>query len=82
MINPCVDDMILWLTDHDSQSWARLYDNHDNGAPYPVRQYGPRRLWDEVEAAHTWWAEQGRPDAERWRFTGTPQGQRIELATP
>jgi protein-L-isoaspartate(D-aspartate) O-methyltransferase len=79
--NPDSNDGILWLIDHDSLSWARLYYNHDNGAPYPVRQYGARRLWDEVEAAHTWWVEQGKPDADHWRFTVTPQGQQIELVT-
>lgn len=44
-----------------------------------AHQYGPRRLWDEVEAAHRWWAEHGRPDIDRWRFTVTPPGQRIAL---
>lgn len=69
----------LRLVDHGSRSWARLYYNHDNGAPYPVHQYGLRRLWDEVEAAHHWWVDQGRPGADRWRFTVTPLEQRIEL---
>jgi hypothetical protein len=67
------------LADHRSGSWARLQYDHDGGPPYLVRQFGTRRLWDEVQAAHQWWVEQGRPDADRWRFTVTPDGQRIDL---
>ncbi|MGH3659833.1 MAG: hypothetical protein ACRDUA_24600, partial [Micromonosporaceae bacterium] len=77
--DPDSNDGILWLIDHHTRSWARLHYEHDNGPPYPVRQYGPRRLWNEVEAAHSWWADHGRPGAEHWRFTVTPRGQRIEL---
>ncbi|MGH3939673.1 MAG: hypothetical protein ACRDTG_13790 [Pseudonocardiaceae bacterium] len=46
---------------------------------FPVRQCGPRRLWDEVANAHQWWVEQGKPGADSWCFTVTPDGQRIEL---
>ena len=76
---PNSHDGTLRLVDHDSGSWARMYYRHDDGAPYPVHQYGPRKLWDEVEAAHAWWVDQGRPNAHRWQFTVTPQDQRIEL---
>jgi hypothetical protein len=44
-----------------------------------VHQYGPRKLWDEVEASHRWWVAQGRPGADRWRFTVTPTEQQITL---
>jgi hypothetical protein len=27
--------------------------------PYPVEQAGPRRLFDEVEAAYRWWQQAG-----------------------
>jgi protein-L-isoaspartate O-methyltransferase len=72
-------DGVLWLADHTTNSWARL--EHKPGAPgpYKVVQLGPRRLWNEVEAAHQWWVEQGSPGAERWLFTVTPKGQQIEL---
>lgn len=72
-------DGILRLVDHVSGSWARLSYDHAGGPPYPVRQFGPRRLWDEVEAAYRWWVDQGSPTAERWLFTVTPHGQRVEL---
>lgn len=70
---------ILWLVDHDSDSWARLHHEPDSDGPFRVYQYGPRGLWDEVESAHRWWVKHGRPGIDRWRFTVTPEGQRIEL---
>jgi protein-L-isoaspartate(D-aspartate) O-methyltransferase len=69
----------LRLVDHHSRSWARLYYDRDDGPPYQVHQYGPRKLWDEVEASHRWWVAQGRPGADRWRFTVTPTEQQITL---
>ncbi len=77
--HPEGDDPTLWLADHRSGSWARVRHRCDHHGPYPVHQYGRRRLWDEVEVAHGWWVEQGRPGADRWRLTVTPEGQRIEL---
>ncbi|HEU0087296.1 MAG TPA: methyltransferase domain-containing protein [Pseudonocardiaceae bacterium] len=72
-------DGILWLADHRSGSWARLHHNPDSDGPHPVYQYGPRTLWDEVAAAHTWWVDHGKPGADRWQVTITPRGQQIEL---
>jgi protein-L-isoaspartate(D-aspartate) O-methyltransferase len=69
----------LRLVDHHSRSWARLYYDHEGGPPYQVHQYGPRKLWDEVEAAHMWWVEHGRPGADHWQFTVTPTEQQITL---
>ncbi|MFN2495675.1 MAG: methyltransferase domain-containing protein [Pseudonocardiaceae bacterium] len=72
---------VLWLLDFQTRSWAELtHSTPDAGDDeFPVRQYGPRRLWDEVHAAHRWWADQGRPGTDRWRFTVTADDQRIEL---
>lgn len=72
----------LWLIDPETRSWAVLYHHplrENDPPPYEVRQYGSRRLWDEVEAAYHWWEEQGKPAADRWRFTITPDGQHITL---
>lgn len=77
--DPGSKDGTLRLADHRSGSWARLHYDHDGGPPYRVRQFGPRRLWDEVQSAHQWWVERGRPGADRWRCTVTSDGQRIEL---
>ncbi|MGH3817435.1 MAG: hypothetical protein ACRDRE_06665 [Pseudonocardiaceae bacterium] len=49
---------------------------------YPVRQYGPQRLWDRVEEAAAFWNEQGRPSYERFGLTATPQGQHVWYDQP
>jgi hypothetical protein len=46
---------------------------------FPVLQSGPRRLWNEVEAACYWWLEAGSAGADRWLFTVTREGQGVEL---
>ncbi|MGC0416449.1 methyltransferase domain-containing protein [Embleya sp. AB8] len=38
-------------------------------APPAVRQSGPRRLWDEVEAAWRWWDDRGRPTIHDFGLT-------------
>jgi hypothetical protein len=48
----------------------------------PVAQYGPRRLWDEVEEAYYWWIEAGRPDRERFGMTVTADDQWVWLDHP
>lgn len=72
---------VLWLLDFGSRSWAKLTHCTPDATDdeFMVRQDGPRRLWDEVHAAHHWWVQHGKPGVYRWRFTLTPQGQRIEL---
>ncbi|MGH3822967.1 MAG: methyltransferase domain-containing protein [Pseudonocardiaceae bacterium] len=68
----------LWFLDPLSRSWAKI--DYEPGADlYQVDQLGPRRLWDEVEAACRWWLHAGSPKAEQWKFTVTPEGQNIEL---
>ncbi|MGH3671147.1 MAG: hypothetical protein ACRDSH_11000, partial [Pseudonocardiaceae bacterium] len=73
----------LWLLDFESRSWAKLIHTTPDvsDGEFRVHQYGPRRLWDEVHAAHQWWVHQGKPDATRWRFIVTPQGQQIKLVS-
>ncbi len=71
----------LWFLDPWSGSWA----SHFHFTPdcsddeFSVRQRGPRRLWDEVRAAHTWWINQGRPDEQDWIFTVHADGQSVDL---
>lgn len=71
---------VLWLVDPWG-SWAKLTHTTPDADEdeFPVLQSGPRRLWDEVEAAYHWWIDAGNPDADRWQFTVTPTGQRVQL---
>ncbi len=71
---------VLWLVDPWG-SWAKLTHTTPNADQddFPVLQSGPRRLWDEVEAAYRWWVDAGSPDADRWQFTITPTGQEVQL---
>ncbi|MFJ8433396.1 methyltransferase domain-containing protein [Kitasatospora sp. NPDC094019] len=66
----------LWVATTDARSWAAV---DPDGT---VRQYGPRRLWAEVEEAHRWWDRQGRPGPERFGLTVTPAGQQVWLDDP
>ncbi|KPC59967.1 hypothetical protein ADL29_32060 [Streptomyces chattanoogensis] len=47
-----------------------------------VWQCGPRRLWDDVEAAFRWRAGHGRPDPSRFGLTVTAKGERVWLDDP
>ncbi|HET9118302.1 MAG TPA: methyltransferase domain-containing protein [Pseudonocardiaceae bacterium] len=71
---------VLWLVDPWG-SWAKLTHTTPDADEdeFPVLQSGPRRLWDEVEAAYRWWIDADNPDADRWQFTVTPTGQRVQL---
>ncbi|HEU0089682.1 MAG TPA: hypothetical protein VFQ77_18885 [Pseudonocardiaceae bacterium] len=68
----------VWFLDPGTRSWAR-FDYQPGAHRWPVHQYGPRRLWDEIEAAYHWWDQAGQPSPDRWHFTLTPHDQRIEL---
>jgi len=68
----------LWFLDHLSRSWASL-DYIPGAGTFEINQLGPRRLWDEVEAAYAWWVQAGSPTAEKWRFTLTPDGLHASL---
>ncbi|WP_310724023.1 methyltransferase domain-containing protein [Streptomyces sp. N2A] len=59
------------------RSWACVW--FRDGAAARVWQYGPRRLWDEVAAAHRWWVAHGRPDHTRFGLTVDANGQRVWL---
>lgn len=74
-------DYAAWFIDPGSGSWALL--KHERGAKtFPVRQHGPRRLWDEVEQAHTWWTQAGRPEMTRFGVTVTAGSQHVWLDEP
>ncbi|MGW1173765.1 methyltransferase domain-containing protein [Kitasatospora sp. NPDC002543] len=70
-----------WLFDTAVTSWATV-DSVPGESRFEVRQSGPRRLWDEVEAAHDRWESAGRPGCERYGLTVTPTGQTAWLDEP
>jgi protein-L-isoaspartate(D-aspartate) O-methyltransferase len=68
----------VWFLDPDTRSWAR-FDYQPGAQRWPVHQFGPRRLFDEVAIAYHRWDHAGRPPVAQWRFVVTPDGQRVEL---
>ncbi|MFY9807159.1 MAG: methyltransferase domain-containing protein [Pseudonocardiaceae bacterium] len=78
---------LVRVHDPTTRSWATV-DLRRGGAAAPVRQHGPRRLWDEIEQAHVWWVEHGRPthtrlgvtvtDTEQWTWLDHPD-QRVAI---
>ncbi|MFF1790419.1 methyltransferase domain-containing protein [Kitasatospora sp. NPDC058243] len=71
----------LWIYSRDTQSWASV-DYERGRTEYDVYQSGPRRLWDEVAAAWQWWADQGRPEFDRFGLTVTPDSHTVWLDSP
>jgi protein-L-isoaspartate(D-aspartate) O-methyltransferase len=68
----------VWFLDPSSGSWASI-DYAPGADTYEVNQLGPRHLWDEVQAAYTWWVQANNPTSDQWRFTITPTGQHVDL---
>ncbi|MEU6680877.1 methyltransferase domain-containing protein [Streptomyces sp. NPDC046925] len=70
----------VWLYGPGDKSWACIF--FRDGMETVVWQQGPRRLWDEVEAALAWWAAHDRPAHERFGLTVAPDGIRAWLDSP
>ncbi|EST26157.1 hypothetical protein M877_19660 [Streptomyces niveus NCIMB 11891] len=62
-----------WFFDLRGRSWA-VAEFREGEAGARVHQSGPRRLWDEVEAAVAWWVGRGRPGVERFGLAVGPDG--------
>lgn len=63
-----------WFFDlSGGRSWA-VAEFREREAHATVHQSGPRRLWDEVEAAVTWWVGSGGPGVERFGLAVGPDG--------
>ncbi|MFD8087031.1 methyltransferase domain-containing protein [Kitasatospora sp. NPDC059722] len=69
------DHTRLWVATTDALSWAAV-------DPFEVWQYGPRRLWHEVEAAYRWWEQHGQPGPDRFGLTVTGPDQWVWLDRP
>ncbi|WP_329563019.1 hypothetical protein [Kitasatospora sp. NBC_01266] len=64
----------LWVATTDATSWAAVDYDGSREQEFVVYQHGPRRLWDEVEAAYRWWAAQRKPGPGRFGLTVTSDG--------
>ena len=71
----------VWFYGLDDTSWACAIFRNDHPET-TVYQSGPRRLWDEVEAAYAWWEGVGKPGHERFGLTVDAQGQSAWLDEP
>jgi protein-L-isoaspartate O-methyltransferase len=74
------DCWCVWFLDPGTRSWAR-FDYQPQARRWPVHQFGPRRLWDEITAAYQNWDQLGQPSATQWQFSLTPHGQHVTLTT-
>ncbi|ARF59148.1 protein-L-isoaspartate(D-aspartate) O-methyltransferase [Streptomyces gilvosporeus] len=70
----------VWFYSLTDRSWACVL--FRDGTRARVWQSGPRRLWNEVEAAYQWWTGLGQPGIDRFGLTVTPEGQRVWLDDP
>ncbi|WP_243793531.1 methyltransferase domain-containing protein [Saccharopolyspora gloriosae] len=61
------------LHDLRSRSWAKVAMVRGEH-PWTVHQLGPRHLWDEADAAYSWWLSNGEPAADRYGLTIAPGG--------
>lgn len=75
-------EVLLYHVPSESAVTVQVTPDATATAEYLVRQHGPRRLWDEAEAAHTWWTAYGRPARTRYGLTVTPDHQHIWLDQP
>ncbi|NUS14050.1 MAG: methyltransferase domain-containing protein [Streptomyces sp.] len=78
---PQGDRQPVWFYGLTDKSWAVAI-FREGRSTATVFQSGARRLWDEVEAAYTWWADEGQPDVDRFGLTVTAQGQETWLNAP
>ncbi|WP_031190738.1 MULTISPECIES: methyltransferase domain-containing protein [Streptomyces] len=71
----------LWTYGTDRQSWASA-DFEPGASEYEVVQSGPRKLWDETDAAYRWWQKQGQPGFDRFGLTVDSGGEKVWLDSP
>ncbi|GAB3487479.1 methyltransferase domain-containing protein [Amycolatopsis cihanbeyliensis] len=74
-------EVLLYHVPTGSVASVHVPDDAGTG-PWPLRQLGPRRLWDEAVAAHAWWVGQGRPERTRYGVTVERDRQAVWLDEP
>lgn len=76
-------DEALWLATGDGSSWARIARGQGVvGSARLVVQAGPRRLWEELDAAWRWWTGNGRPGPERFGLTADRADHQVWFDSP
>ncbi|WP_229686733.1 methyltransferase domain-containing protein [Longimycelium tulufanense] len=73
---------LLEFDDAATRSWARLDADLNGTEPNTVLELGPRRLWDEIEAAYDWWHETGEPGMDRFGLEAAGGRQWLWLDEP
>ncbi len=67
----------------DAESGSCAIVNADPNEPdIVIKQWGLRRLWNEVELAYQWWVSKGRPSHDRFGISVGPTGQSVWLDDP
>jgi protein-L-isoaspartate(D-aspartate) O-methyltransferase len=75
-------ELLVYDVTTESAATVQVNPKYTDNGRFPVRQHGPRRLWDELETAHTWWIEHDRPGRARYGLTITPDTQTVWLDQP
>lgn len=75
-------EVLLYHVATDSAATVTVTPQSATQGCHPVRQHGPRALWDEAGRAYRWWADLGRPARTRYGLTVTAGQQRIWLDEP
>jgi protein-L-isoaspartate O-methyltransferase len=70
---PTGDGSSVWLFSTTERAWA-CAEFPDDSEPV-LYQDGPRRLWDEVERALGWWADQQRPPLDSFGLSVSSEGE-------
>ncbi len=66
----------LWLVASGGDSWAAVDRTGDpEQKHFPVRQFGPRRIFEEVSRAHAWYVNRGSPAIDRYGLSVSPEGR-------
>jgi hypothetical protein len=75
-------EVLLYHVTTESAATVQVTPHATAQGHYPVRQHGPRKLWDEAHNAHRWWVAHGTPDRTRYGLTTTPTEQHLWLDEP
>jgi methyltransferase of ATP-grasp peptide maturase system len=80
--HPSTEDGQIGVQLHASDgSRASAYATGTRGG-FPVKQSGPRRLWDLVEEAHTFWQLAGCPSSDQFGITASVTNQYVWYDNP